>query len=285
MSIKLLVSIIVLSVGAFFIVRNKFFHNNPPALVQSSFKKLKVIPETNTDSLPACVQKLFTAYPGKFITATKNSIIWFDSTEMVFDDNKHHKSFQALLDSADLEDQVCSMKYPRDGFTQPKKNNDAGRVRYEPFFRKMYGSTERQVKANLVEITWLPKHVNQKIKISKVNGVADKLKKISEELDKHPELAKYLKNPGGTFKWRTINGTNRLSTHSFGITIDINTSFSNYWQWDHKEWKTKGEQINITYTNRIPLTIVQIFEKYGFIWGGKWYHYDTMHFEYRPELL
>ncbi|MEJ2663631.1 MAG: M15 family metallopeptidase, partial [Spirochaetia bacterium] len=27
------------------------------------------------------------------------------------------------------------------------------------------------------------------------------------------------------------------------------------------------------------------FEKYGFIWGGKWYHYDTMHFEYRPELL
>jgi D-alanyl-D-alanine carboxypeptidase len=24
---------------------------------------------------------------------------------------------------------------------------------------------------------------------------------------------------------------------------------------------------------------------YGFIWGGKWYHYDTMHFEYRPELM
>ena len=26
-------------------------------------------------------------------------------------------------------------------------------------------------------------------------------------------------------------------------------------------------------------------EKHGFIWGGRWYHYDTMHFEYRPELL
>jgi hypothetical protein len=24
---------------------------------------------------------------------------------------------------------------------------------------------------------------------------------------------------------------------------------------------------------------------HGFIWGGYWYHYDTMHFEYRPELL
>ena len=24
---------------------------------------------------------------------------------------------------------------------------------------------------------------------------------------------------------------------------------------------------------------------HGFIWGGKWYHYDTMHFEFRPELV
>ncbi|NUM57423.1 MAG: M15 family metallopeptidase, partial [Bdellovibrionaceae bacterium] len=27
------------------------------------------------------------------------------------------------------------------------------------------------------------------------------------------------------------------------------------------------------------------FESEGFIWGGKWNHYDTMHFEYRPELF
>jgi hypothetical protein len=28
-----------------------------------------------------------------------------------------------------------------------------------------------------------------------------------------------------------------------------------------------------------------VFEQHGFIWGGRWAHYDTMHFEYRPELL
>jgi D-alanyl-D-alanine carboxypeptidase len=28
-----------------------------------------------------------------------------------------------------------------------------------------------------------------------------------------------------------------------------------------------------------------LFEQHGFIWGGKWYHYDTMHFEYRPEII
>ena len=30
---------------------------------------------------------------------------------------------------------------------------------------------------------------------------------------------------------------------------------------------------------------VGLSEKHGFIWGGKWYHYDTMHFEYRPEII
>jgi hypothetical protein len=39
------------------------------------------------------------------------------------------------------------------------------------------------------------------------------------------------------------------------------------------------------YPNQIPWPIILLFEKYGFIWGGKWHHFDTMHFEYRPELF
>jgi hypothetical protein len=37
--------------------------------------------------------------------------------------------------------------------------------------------------------------------------------------------------------------------------------------------------------NRIPVEIVRLGERHGFIWGGYWLHYDTMDFEYRPELL
>jgi len=97
-----------------------------------------------------------------------------------------------------------------------------------------------------------------------------------------PEFGRYLENIGGTFNWRNISGTDRLSTHSFGMTIDINTRYANYWQWD---CKCTDEKLKLTYRNRIPLKIVEVFEKHGFIWGGRWYHYDTMHFEYRPELL
>jgi hypothetical protein len=72
--------------------------------------------------------------------------------------------------------------------------------------------------------------------------------------------------------------------HSFGMTIDVNVEFSDYWRWAIKAEEDDGSRV-IEYKNRIPMELVAIFEEQGFIWGGKWYHFDTMHFEYRPELL
>ncbi|MCK5249849.1 MAG: M15 family metallopeptidase, partial [Spirochaetaceae bacterium] len=34
-----------------------------------------------------------------------------------------------------------------------------------------------------------------------------------------------------------------------------------------------------------PEAVVEAFEKNGFIWGGKWFLFDQIHFEYRPELI
>jgi len=34
-----------------------------------------------------------------------------------------------------------------------------------------------------------------------------------------------------------------------------------------------------------PEPLVRAFERQGFVWGGKWFYFDTMHFEYRPEIL
>jgi hypothetical protein len=68
--------------------------------------------------------------------------------------------------------------------------------------------------------------------------------------------------------------------HAFAAAIDLNIDYSDYWLW-HRP----AADGSIAYRNRMPQEIVDIFERHGFIWGGKWYHYDTMHFEYRPELL
>jgi hypothetical protein len=234
------------------------------------------------DSVPSAAKKLIKYYPDFIAGFSDNHLIFKDGTKLLWDDGIKNKSFKDLLEKPDLKD-MFGQKYTTGKLKSlPAKNFDPGRVRNEAFFMKMYGSTEKEVRQHLTEITWCPKLVGQKITVTKINGIDKKLAQISKELDKHPELKKYLTNIGGTFTWRNINGTNRHSMHSFGMTIDINTAYSDYWQWS---CKCVNEDAAITYKNRIPQTIVGIFEKYGFIWGGKWYHFDTMHFEYRPELI
>jgi D-alanyl-D-alanine carboxypeptidase len=230
-----------------------------------------------SQEMPQNVKRLMEAYPNQIVDFKENKIIFKDKSTLTYDDKKS-KSEQELMDNPDVEDQF-KFEYV-DFKTIPK--NDAGRIRNEAFFKKIYGNSKAEVEKNLVEITWCPKLVNQKIKATSVNGIDKIVKKLSAELDSNPEFEKYITNIGGTFNWRKIAGTKRLSMHSFGMTIDINVAFSNYWQW---ECKCTDETKSLGYKNKIPEKIVAIFEKYGFIWGGNWYHYDTMHFEYRPELL
>jgi hypothetical protein len=77
-----------------------------------------------------------------------------------------------------------------------------------------------------------------------------------------------------------VADTGKPSMHASGAAIDINSKNTDYWVWAGK--KAGGP---IPYKNRIPFEIVEIFEAEKFVWGGKWYHYDTMHFEYRPECF
>jgi hypothetical protein len=230
--------------------------------------------DTLKSNVPAELKKLISSYPEKLESADENTLYWKDGTAMIFEDGNEPQDFESLLNNADLHDQM-SQKYTagKDWDLPPPVNFEPGRIRNEAFFLKMYGSSSREVQKNLVPVRWVD---GTSVMITSVNGVNEKLEAVVNELEQLPaEYKPYLKNIGGSFLWRKIAGTNRLSMHSFGIAIDINTAFSNYWQWEK----------NVKYKNQIPMEIVEIFEKHGFIWGGKWYHYDTMHFEYRPELL
>ena len=113
------------------------------------------------------------------------------------------------------------------------------------------------------------------MRVTAVNGVAARLAEISEELDALPaSIKRYAYPPAGTYNCRTVADTGEPSMHSWGAAIDLNAAYTDYWLW------RPGTPANI-----VPAEIIEIFERHGFIWGGKWWHYDTMHFEYRPELL
>jgi peptidoglycan L-alanyl-D-glutamate endopeptidase CwlK len=233
------------------------------------------------------MNKLISAYPDFLKKFEDNDIVWKDGSRTSFSDGLD-KTCSELLNSPDLEDQMNMNYTVGKKYATPSKNEDPGRIRFQPFFEKMYGSSATEVEAKLVEITWMPKTVNKKIRVTSVNGISAQLEEISAELEALPDsIKKYLIDVPDTYVWRPIEGTNRVSPHSFGIAVDIDptTKYSGYWKWDNKFETEDCETQTVTYRNKMPLEIVAIFEKHGFIWGGKWYHYDTMHFEYRPELL
>lgn len=233
----------------------------------------------NPIALDPNMEKLIAAYPDFLEKADGNFIVWKDGSRMVWHDGLL-KNAQALEESPDLED-MFHYPYPKDS-TIFAENYDPGRIRNEAFFKKMYGNSKAEVQSQLVTMPWLPGLSLIEVQVTKVNGVDKALEAVSEDL---VALGKtyisYLKPLAGTFNWRSIAGTTRLSVHSFGAAIDLNVAYADYWRWS-SEFKN-GKPLR--YRNRIPTVIVDIFEKHGFIWGGKWYHYDTMHFEYRPELL
>ena len=247
---------------------------------QKQFNSSKTnIETTEKEQIPKNVEKLIKYYSS--ISYYKENYLYFkDGSKQIYDD-RQHKNESELINSPDIED-MFKYEYNQWQGNKMPQNFDPGRIRNEEFFKKIYGTSKQHVQNKLIVVNWCPKLASQKIQITSINKINEKVDSISKEIDCHPDLQKYIQKIGGTFNWRKINGTNRLSMHSFGMTIDVNVNYSNYWQWDAK---STNENIKLNFRNKIPLKLVKIFEKYGFIWGGNWYHYDTMHFEYRPELL
>lgn len=229
---------------------------------------------------------LVAAYPD-FIERTEgNSLVWKDGARMPLDDGKGPKTLEQKLDDPDIED-MFSTPYPLgETGVPPPVGSDPGRARYGPLFDKMYGNClSADVARMLVPVVWLPTKVGTQIMFHPANGAAEQLRKVSQELDRLPaKYLEFLHPAAGSYNCRPIAGTRRLSAHGYGIAVDISTRRAHYWQWT-KRARGKGQGDGLRWRNEIPWEIVHVFEKHGFVWGGKWYHYDTMHFEYRPELI
>jgi len=233
-----------------------------------------VVPAPAQDAL---LDALVRAYPDFLAGHDGKVLIWRDGTRMPVSDGRSDKSFEEKLRNPSILDQL-SIPYAKGPLAAaPGPQDDPGRFRNIAFFDKMYGDCSKgEVQRKLTKVAWLPKSGGGSVQMTTVNGVADRLRAVSEELDRlPPEIRRYAFPSAGTFNCRAVKDTGNRSAHAWGVAIDLNTKFADYWL-----WAKKG-----AYQNRIPFEIVEIFERHGFIWGGKWGHFDTMHFEYRPELL
>ncbi|MEK7496907.1 MAG: M15 family metallopeptidase [Patescibacteria group bacterium] len=142
-----------------------------------------------------------------------------------------------------------------------------------------YSKVQSFMSSNLTSVSILGKSISVHKKAYPA------FKAVSDALDKDSVAKKYKINTIGAYVFRcNVNASTsdrndlcssgcKLSTHAFGISVDIN--------WD--------ENCNGCSTFTIPMEIVDIFESYGFRWGGRYKsvfgsRIDPMHFEYMYDL-
>lgn len=104
--------------------------------------------------------------------------------------------------------------------------------------------------------------------------VADSLKRIFDEILQHYGSVEAVKKArmhlfAGVYNFRKIGGSNRLSTHAWGVGIDIDSAKNSQGK-PHDE--SKG---------MMPMAVVKIFEAEGWKWGGRFKgsRVDCMHFQ------
>jgi peptidoglycan LD-endopeptidase CwlK len=239
----------------------------------------KASPTSLRDQHFNCLAK---AYPDSIkISTDRASLVSAQGIPYPYDPTIAYNSFREELDRGDLYSQL-RQSYPLGDLSKPPEpDHDPGRLRYTPLFKDMYGKSQAEVAANLVPVYWAP--CNCSVQFNKVNGASIALDQVGREIVE-AGLAPYVNQSLGTFNWRVIAGTQRLSMHSFGISIDFQLpkSLGRYWRWD-KNHDKNGYPAMLLQDPGLN-KVIAIFEKHGFIWGGKWWHYDSIHFEYRPEM-
>lgn len=165
----------------------------------------------------------------------------------------------------------------------------AGRWRHSGFMDALWEiSDSRSGDAQTKTLYFLGRSVN--VHRDLLEDLARVEKRIYEAAETDRELSDYIDtiNFMTGYSWRNIASSGNRSLHSYGIAVDfLPASYDQaqvYWLWARESglpW------YNLPYEERLmpPASFVRFFEDEGFIWGGKWLYFDTMHFEYRPEIL
>ena len=204
-------------------------------------------------------------------------LIMQNNNKVLYDDKKE-KSHEQKFYNSDLQDTLEQI-YPLDMITDVmEEGQDPGRIRSYSFLSNMYGGSKEAVQKNIIN----KNTYYGTMMFNKINGAADNLEKalnkVSELAKQNTKIYNFVSPTSGTFNYRVIKDTGQLSPHAFAIAIDLKSDPADYWKWCNRE--KGGNRISI-----YPEEIVKTFEEYGFVWGGKWAHFDILHFEYRPEII
>ena len=204
-------------------------------------------------------------------------IVMKSGKKFIYDDKKN-KTPEEKLSNPDLQDMMEQL-YPltKTNEIMPKDFNP-GRIRHYGLLNEVYGDSKNAIEKNLCGL----KYGYTNYPFNSRNGaniaLEDTLKELISLSKENNKIGALIYPPNGTYNYRLISGTGRLSSHAYGITIDLKSDKRDYWKWSSVE---KGK----SRLNEYPDELVSAFENHNFVWGGKWGYFDILHFEYWPEII
>jgi len=225
---------------------------------------------------------------------TKTQIFYWADGKMLPEENLKEKDiYWSLLYSYDKE-----LKDPKD-FTEEEiqylldygstenRMSTAGTPMF--FFDFLYDSISAKIiETHIVKTKFLGKKTKIHERIEQaLKNVENKI--YAQKNDK--EVKAFIDTLSSTdaYFWRLIANTTRKSFHSYGIAIDCLPKRlygkQTYWSWAKAKYGDNWITRPLEDRWMPPKKVVEAFESEGFVWGGKWAIWDTMHFEYHPELI
>ena len=249
--------------------------------IQMPVMSQEIISEEYKSKMKQDILTLMLAYP-EYIKdietdGNKTFIIMKSGKKILYDDMRK-KGHEEKLDNPDLQDMLEQI-YPLEFTTTVmKKDFDPGRGRNYDLLHEVYGSSKGEIEKNLKPLQYGFAGYRFNDKNGARAALETSLKELIPLAKTRPDISSCLYPASGTYNYRVISGTGRLSPHSFGIAIDLKSDPRDYWKWSTEK---KAEERLKSYSK----DLVQVFEKNNFVWGGKWGHFDILHFEYRPEIM
>ncbi len=218
----------------------------------------------------AALDDLVAAYPQALAGHRAGTLLWRSGPPTPI--GTARRDAEAAVATPAIAD-IFAWPYPL-GEEIPAPLGDPGRARPAAFFTRLYGDCAKgEVEPQLVDVRWVG---GRSLRFTRVAGAAEALEAVARDLETlGPAFDRYLWPTSGTYNCRAIAGTASKSMHAYGAAIDLAARFGAYWRWGPRPAAARA----------IPWPIIAAFERHGFIWGGKWAHFDSFHFEYRPELI
>ena len=192
------------------------------------------------------------------------------------------------LDRRDRCDPIF-YRYPLDALSEPPPLPDEP-VRFCTDLQEaMWGRTETEIRRKARSTRF----IDRRMFVNDV--VADALLDVERDLlaiaHDDDAVAEWIDDTEVAYSFldRGIAGTATRSHHAWGLAVDfVPSSYEGrqvYWRWT-RAWNRSGwDRTPLEQRWSPPVAVIEVFERHGFLWGGKWAHFDNIHFEYRPEII